>query len=64
MTADSLQVISLRDLSLEIDIPEDEELEEFIIEAIRMNAISVRLLLILKIFLCLVSKKLKVFSFH
>lgn len=42
---DYLQVISLHDLSLEVDIPENEELEEFIIEAIRINAISVRLFL-------------------
>lgn len=40
--SDCLQVISLHDLSLEVDIPENEELEEFIIEAIRINAISVR----------------------
>lgn len=36
-----LQVILLRDLSVEVDIPENEELEEFIIEAIQTNAISV-----------------------
>lgn len=44
---DYLQVISLHDLSLEVDIPENEELEEFIIEAIRINAIGVRSFLFL-----------------
>ncbi|VDN29749.1 unnamed protein product [Gongylonema pulchrum] len=34
------EVIPLRNLSVEVDIPEGEELEEFIIDAIRMNAIS------------------------
>ncbi|EJD74978.1 hypothetical protein LOAG_17795 [Loa loa] len=38
--AEKKTVISLHDLSLEVDIPENEELEEFIIEAIRINAIS------------------------
>ncbi|VDK67864.1 unnamed protein product [Litomosoides sigmodontis] len=38
--AEKKAVISLHDLSLEVDIPENEELEEFIIEAIRINAIS------------------------
>ncbi|OZC11580.1 PCI domain protein [Onchocerca flexuosa] len=38
--AEKKTTISLHDLSLEVDIPENEELEEFIIEAIRINAIS------------------------
>ncbi|VDN07582.1 unnamed protein product [Thelazia callipaeda] len=37
--AEKNNVILLRDLSREVDIPENEELEEFIIEAIRINAI-------------------------
>ncbi|VDO20909.1 unnamed protein product [Brugia timori] len=38
--AEKKTVISLHDLSLEVDLPENEELEEFIIEAIRINAIT------------------------
>ncbi|VDM50158.1 unnamed protein product [Toxocara canis] len=38
--AEKSSVISLKDLSKQVDIPEGEDLEEFIIEAVQINAIT------------------------
>uniref|UniRef100_A0A915BIT8 Eukaryotic translation initiation factor 3 subunit M n=1 Tax=Parascaris univalens TaxID=6257 RepID=A0A915BIT8_PARUN len=38
--AEKSNVIPLKDLAKEVDIPEEEELEEFIIEAVQINAIT------------------------